>query len=194
MKPGTYRLEMIYGDQTANSEITVKMDPRLDVPPQAIENAYQNGKTLEAMTQTAADAVKQLVESKNIAEEYKSKLSKLDKEAHKEAIDQSKEIVKAIDEVIALYLGKVDDRQGITRNPEVTIMQRIGLARQYATSRPAGTTSTETRLMTQARTALQAGLEATNSFFSEKWPEYRQAMEAINTSSFKEVKQFSLQN
>ena len=104
---------------------------------------------LEAMTQTAADAVKQLVESKNIAEEYKSKLSKLDKEAHKEAIDQSKEIVKAIDEVIALYLGKVDERQGITRNPEVTIMQRIGLARQYATSRPAGTTSTETRLMTQ---------------------------------------------
>ncbi|WP_420379180.1 WD40/YVTN/BNR-like repeat-containing protein [Gilvibacter sp.] len=194
VKPGTYRLEMIYGDQTANSEITVKMDPRLDVPPQAIENAYQNGKTLEAMTQTAADAVKQLVESKNIAEEYKSKLSKLDKEAHKEAIDQSKEIVKAIDEVIALYLGKVDERQGITRNPEVTIMQRIGLARQYATSRPAGTTSTETRLMTQARTALQAGLEATNSFFSEKWPEYRQAMEAINTSSFKEVKQFSLQN
>ena len=194
VKPGTYRLEMIYGDQTANSEITVKMDPRLDVPPQAIENAYQNGKTLEAMTQTAADAVKQLVESKNIAEEYKSKLSKLDKEVHKEAIDQSKEIVKAIDEVIALYLGKVDERQGITRNPEVTIMQRIGLARQYATSRPAGTTSTETRLMTQARTALQAGLEATNSFFSEKWPEYRQAMEAINTSSFKEVKQFSLQN
>ncbi|NQX78763.1 hypothetical protein [Gilvibacter sp.] len=194
VKPGTYRLEMIYGDQTANSQITVKMDPRLDVPPQAIENAYQNGKTLESMTQTAADAVKQLVESKNIADDYKSKLSKLDKEAHKEAIDQSKEIIKSIDEVIALYLGKVDERQGITRNPEVTIMQRIGLARQYATSRPNGTTSTETRLMTQARTALQAGLDATNTFFTDQWPSYREAMEAINTSAFKEVKQFSLQN
>ena len=194
VKPGTYRLEMIYGDVTQNSEVTVKMDPRLDVPQQAIDNAYDNGKTLEGMTQTAADAVRQLVESKNIAEDYQKTLSKLDKEVHKEAIDESKEMVKEIDKLIAMYLGKVDKRQGITRNPEVNIMQRIGVARQYATSRPMGTTSTETTLMTHARTALQEGLDATNTFFSEQWPGYREAMEAIDTSSFKEVKQFSLQN
>ena len=194
VKPGTYRLEMIYGDVTSEGQITIQMDPRLDVSQQAIDNAYDNGKTLESMTQTAADAVKQLVESKNIAEEYKKVLGKLDKEAHKDAIDQSKEIIKEIDEIIALYLGKVDKRQGITRNPEVTIMQRLGVARQYATSRPMGTTGTETRLMSQARTALQEGLDATNTFFTEQWPGYRSAMEAIDTSTFKEVKQFSLQN
>ena len=94
---------MIYGDVSAEGQITVQMDPRLDVSQQAIDNAYDNGKTLEGMTQTAADAVKQLVESKNIAEEYKKVLGKLDKEANKDAIDQSKEIIKEINDYILAF-------------------------------------------------------------------------------------------
>lgn len=188
VKPGTYKTELTYGDQTSTSSITVKMDPRLEVPAKAINDAYQNGKTLEAMTQAAANAVKQLVESKNTANEYKNTLSKLDKEAYKAAIDSSKAIVKRADELIALYLGKVDLRQGITRNPEVNIMQRIGVARQYARSRPSGTTSTETTLITNARNALQNGLDKTNAFFNSEWAAYRSQMEAVEIKVFKDTK------
>jgi hypothetical protein len=192
VKPGTYRLELSYGDQVSSSQIKIASDPRLDVPQKAINDTYDNGKTIQAMTQTAADAVKQLVESKQIANDYKDMLSKLDKKANKESIDQSKEMVKKIDSVIAMYLGKIDTRQGITRNPEVTIMQQIGLARQYAGSRPNGTTSTETTLFANARAALKEGLDATNAFFVDHWGAYRTKMEALNVSAFKETKQFTL--
>ncbi|MEP2937251.1 MAG: hypothetical protein ABJM06_02575 [Gilvibacter sp.] len=192
VKPGNYRLELSYGDQTSGSQITVASDPRLEVSQKAINDAYNNGKTIQTMMQTSADAVKQLVESKTIANDYKSMLTKLDKKAHKDAIDQSKDMVKKIDSVIALYLGKVDKRQGITRNPEVTIMQRIGVARQYSGSRPNGTTSTETTLLSNARAALSDGLNATNAFFTEHWAEYRTTMEALNLSVFKETESFSI--
>ena len=94
VKPGTYRLEMTYGDQTSTSSITVASDPRLQVSQKAINDAYNAGKTLEGLTQTAADAVKQLVESKTIAQDYKKMLKKLDKDdAHKDDLKSIGEMV-----------------------------------------------------------------------------------------------------
>jgi len=41
VKPGTYRLEMTYGDQMSASTITVASDPRLTVPQKAINHKQQ---------------------------------------------------------------------------------------------------------------------------------------------------------
>ena len=135
VKPGTYKLVMHYGDQTSEEMITVKSDPRLEVSTSSINEVYAASKKLESMTQVAADAVKQLVESKQVAGKYRNELNKLDKKKYKDQVKSSKDIIKKIDEVIAIYLGKVDKRQGITRNPEVNVMQRIGLANRYTRSR-----------------------------------------------------------
>ena len=192
VKPGTYRLEMSYGDQTSTSSITVASDPRLNVPQKAIHDAYTAGKTLQSLTQTAADAVKQLVESKTIAQDYKKILKKLDKDTHKEDIKSIGEMVKSIDKVIALYLGKVDKRQGITRNPEITVMQRIGLARRYAGNRPNGLTDTENVLIQQAKDELQSALDKTNTLFTEEWTPFQTELEALNVTPFKEIKSFKM--
>ncbi len=192
VKPGTYKLVMSYGDQTSEQSITVKSDPRLNVSTSSINEVYTASKELEGITQTAADAVKQLVQSKNIANEYSSNLSKLDKKAYKDQIKASKDIVKKIDSVIAIYLGKVDRRQGITRNPEVTVMQRIGSAAGYVGSRKTGITSTERTLMKQAKDALKDALNKTNAFFNDDWKPYQSAMEQLKLSPFKETKTFGL--
>ncbi len=193
VKPGTYRLEMTYGDQMSASTITVASDPRLTVPQKAINDAYTAGKTLEGLTQTAADAVKQLVESKTIAQDYKKMLKKLDKDdAHKDDLKSIGEMVKSIDKVIALYLGTVDKRQGITRNPEITVMQRIGLAGRYAGSRPNGLTDTENLLIQQAKDELQGALNKTNTFFTEEWTPFQTKLEALDVTPFKEIKRFNM--
>ena len=192
VKPGTYRLEMSYGDQMSASTITVASDPRLTVPQKAINDRYTAGKTLEGLTQTAADAVKQLVESKTIAEDYKKVLKKLDKDAHKEDLKTIGKMVKSIDKVIALYLGTVDKRQGITRNPEITAMQRIGLARRYAGSRPNGLTDTENLLIQQAKDELQSALDKTNTFFTDEWTPFQAKLEALDVKPFKEIKSFNM--
>ena len=120
-------------------------------------------------------------------------LKKLDKDdAHKGDLKEIGEMVKRIDEVIALYLGKVDKRQGITRNPEMTVMRRIGLARGYAGSRPNGVTATENRLIQQAKDQLKSALDTTNTFFTEEWTPFQSKLEALDIKPFKEIKSFEM--
>jgi GTP-sensing pleiotropic transcriptional regulator CodY len=147
---------------------------------------------MEAMVQLSADAVKQLTESKSIAEKYKKDLSSLDKDAYKDAIDKSSEAIKEIDALIDVFLGKQDDRQGITRSPEVTVMQRLYTASGYVRSRQNGITDTETRLMNHAKEALNNAINEVNTFYNSKWPEYQKAMEALSVSAFKPTKTFKL--
>ena len=87
-----------------------------------------------------------------------------------------------------MYLGKEDKRQGITRNPETNVLQRIGEAGRYASSRKTGITSTENKLIQYAEEALQEALVKTNAFFTSEWATYRSSLEKIDNSPFKETK------
>ena len=192
VKPGTYRIVVSLGEDRDETTLTVASDPRLEISPSALEEVYTAAKKLEGFTQTAADAVKQLAESKKVAEKYQKDFSELDKEKYKEEIKASKDISKKIDGLIDIYLGKEDKRQGITRNPELTVMRRIGMAAQYVGSRKSGITQTETRLMDFAEADLKAALDKTNAFFSEEWKAYRETIEPLKLSMFKDVSNFSL--
>ncbi|RLD28322.1 MAG: hypothetical protein DRI75_07015 [Bacteroidetes bacterium] len=192
VKPGTYKVVINFGDQTSEEMITVKSDPRFTISTSAINETYDVSKEIQSLRQAAADAVKQLVESKNIATDYSKKLAKLDKKQYKEQIKASKDIVKKIDKVIAIYLGKEDKRQGITRNPEVNVNQRIRNASFYAGSRPYGLTTTEKTLIKHAKDAVKEALDKTNTFFNEEWKPYQATMEELNTNPFKEIKSFKI--
>ncbi|WP_424000713.1 WD40/YVTN/BNR-like repeat-containing protein [Maribacter sp. IgM3_T14_3] len=192
VKPGTYTIKMLFGDLEEETKITVKSDPRLEVSMAGINEVYTNGKVIESYMQKAADAVQQLAQSKATAELFQKDLKKEDDKKYKEQIDASKDIIKQIDSVTAIYLGKVDKRQGITRSKEMTVMQRLQLARGYVGSRKAGMTATETQLMQFAKKDLEAALEKTNSFFSTDWKTYKATMESLALSPFKEVETFSL--
>ncbi|MCG7502721.1 hypothetical protein MHM83_12670 [Tenacibaculum sp. Mcav3-52] len=193
VKPGTYSIKATFGNQTSEQNITVKFDPRLHISQNAINQKYAAAKDLEAQQKIIADAVKQLVESKNIANSFNQKLSKKDKKLYKESIKDSKDIIKKIDTLLAVYLGKVDKRQGITRNPEMNVMQRLGTASRYVNSRFGEQTSTEKQLIIQFKEALKPALEKTNAFFNKDWKEYKAEVEKIDLSPFKETKQFSLE-
>ncbi len=192
VKPGTYKVKIEYGELSDETRVEVKSDPRLNVPAAAINEVYAEGKKLESYMQTAADAVKQLVESKNIANKYQGELKKLDKEKYKDAITASKDITKKIDSIVAIYIGKEDKRQGITRNPEMNVMTRINGARRYVLTRKTGITDTERQLIRFASQDLEAVLEETNTFFTKDWNAYREEIEKLNASPFKETKTFSL--
>ncbi len=193
VKPGTYKLVMEYGDQTSETMIEVKSDPRLQVSQKNINEVYTASKNLEKMTQAAADAVKQLVESKEIASKYQKELKELDKKKFKDQIKRSKDITKKIDSVIAIYIGKEDKRQGITRNPEITVMLRLRTAGWYVGSRQNGLTATENQLIKQAKDELKSALQKTNDFFDTSWKPYREEIEKLEVSSFKETKSFTLE-
>ena len=190
VKPGTYRLKMTFGDQTSESTIKVAYDPRLNMSSSAIHEKYSTSKEMEKDQQLMADVVKQLVENKTITNSLKSKLSKEDKKKYKEQIKASGDIAKEIDKLIALFLGKVDKRQGITRSPEVTVSQRFSTARGYVRSRYGNLTDTERRLIKQYKDALRDAVNQTNAFFDKEWKDYKSKVENINISPFKEIKKY----
>ncbi len=193
VKPGVYRIKATYGDQTSEQNIIVKYDPRLQLSNDVIEEKYARGKELEAYKKTFTEAVKQLVNSKKIATTYKKDFITKDKEKYDTEITSSKEIIKKIDTLIHMYLGKEDKRQGIIRNPEVNINQRLNTASWYVNSRFSHQTATEKRLTDQFKNALNNALEKTNTFFNKDWEAYKNDMENITISPFKETKRFSIE-
>ncbi|GGG47890.1 hypothetical protein GCM10011414_17010 [Croceivirga lutea] len=192
VKSGTYKVVVSFGDSTDSTTVNVKTDPRIDVNTSALNEVYAAGKKLQSYSQTAADAVKQLVESKDLANKFQKEMKDLDEDNYKEQIEASKAIVKKIDSVIALYLGKEDKRQGITRNPEITVMQRIGTASRYVYTRKTGLTTTENQLIKFAEDELKMALEKTNMFFTEDWKPYQNTIESLDLSPFKKTKTFTL--
>ena len=192
VKPGTYRAILKYGDFVSETTVNVASDPRLKVSQKNIDEVYAAAKELETLQETSANAVKQLLESKTIAETYKKNLTKLDKEVFKDEIEASKIIVKAIDSLIDKYVGKVDKRQGITRNPGVTPLQRLGNAANYVYDSQTGLTSTEIILVKHAKDALDTLFEETNSFFTKEWTDYQSTMKQVKIDPFKEIKTFGI--
>ncbi len=194
VKPGIYRVELLHDDVITQTMIKVESDPRLEVSEKAINDSYNASKEIEKMTASAADAVRQLVESKETASNFRKKMkdeaeeNSEEKDLYKEELKASKEIAEKIDDLIALYIGKDDKRQGITRNPEVTVMNRIGTAGWYSGSRPNGLTTTERTLIKQAKDELKEAVTKTNAFFSTDWQEYKNKMKAIDIPVFKETK------
>ncbi|MBR9845623.1 MAG: hypothetical protein GYB35_05695 [Algicola sp.] len=192
VKPGSYKTVLHFGDQTSEEMITVESDPRLEVSTANINEVYNASKRLENIQQTISNAVQQLAESKEIANKYKSDLSKLDKKAYKDEIKASKDIAKEIDELIDLYLGKEDDRQGITNTSVVSVTDRLGTASWYVGSRQNGLTETESTLLKHAEDATNSALDKTNTFFNEAWKAYQTKMQSLQTNPFKEVSTFKL--
>ncbi|MBC3847175.1 hypothetical protein H8K90_12335 [Winogradskyella echinorum] len=192
VKPGTYKAVLHYGDQMSETTIKVESDPRLNVSQKNIDEVYAAAKELEKMQETLADASKQLIESKDIASKYQKDLSQLDKEKYKEEIKSSKAIVKSLDSLIDKYFGKIDKRQGITRNPEVTALQRLRTATGYIYGSQTGLTSTETTLIKHAKDAVNKLLGETNSFFNKEWTDYQNNMKLIKMDPFKETKTFGI--
>ena len=189
VKPGNYKLELIYSDKVSNSSVDVINDPRIEQNPNSDE-LYNSLKELDELLQRSADIVEQLVESKNTATTIKTRLNKLDKKKFKENVDLSNTIVKEIDDLIALFLGGIDKRQGITRNLESNIQQEIYKAYSYISSRPSGNTITEKNLMTHAVNSLDKAVKLVNLFFDNKWKDYSNQIDKLEYSEFKEIKQF----
>lgn len=182
--PGNYTVELSYGDVSNKQTLVVKADPRIPTKQEDLEAVYTAAKTLEAMEASATAITKQLVSCKEITTHYK-KLMEKDKEKYKALLKSTNEILKGIEGEFDRYLGKVDKRQGITRNREQSVMTRIYTAYSYVSSRKQGLTSTETKLMEHAKTAVEAAVKASNTFIQSTWLPFQEELKAAEITPFK---------
>ena len=193
VKPGTYRIQIHYGEIIDEAFIQVKPDPRIMSNTAALEAVYDAEVKLRHFTQLTSDAVKQLKESRKATIELRKQMRSIDKEKYKEPMKACNDMVKQIDEMITLYIGKDDKRQGLIRNKEMTVIKRIQSARSYVRTRQNGLTDTELRLIEYAENDLREALETTNKFYEDEWVVYQASINQLALSPFKEVKKIVLE-
>ena len=185
--PGTYKAVLHYGELTSETIIEVKEDPRVD------EFSMENRKEMRAaqdQLQTLMSDIEvvtsQLAKNKKTADSFKKLLKSQDKKAFKEQIKTTDSIVKQIEKLQNKYFGTPDKRQGITRNPEVTVLNRVRSASGYIRSRQGAQTATEKQLYQQAETlAKEVNTEAQN-FLNKEWKAFVSEMKLVTIDMFEE--------
>jgi photosystem II stability/assembly factor-like uncharacterized protein len=184
--PGTYKVRITFGDVKDSVMLNVKTDPRFNVSPQILEARYRLQKDLQKLTSLAAEATTRLKESKDVAEEFEKKMKDAKKDGYKAALDQTKVVKDSIDALFDFILGKEDKRQGITRQKDPTPISYIGNASYYIGTSYEPVSATDDRVVQFANDQISAVLSRVNAFYEKTWPQYRDAMQKVVISPFKD--------
>lgn len=184
--PGTYKLKLIFGDQSSESLIEVKSDPRMNVSFTALKAKYDAIKALEVDEELALGHVEQLKDKLKIVEELIKRMKDKNEQAFEEQIKRSKETKDTLNSMLDLYLGKVDERQGITADQLNTVSSLLGTAQFYLGNALHAPTTTEEALVARFKEAMSEANRAVDNYLASEWPAYKAEMEALDLSPFKE--------
>ncbi|MGB0836666.1 MAG: VPS10 domain-containing protein [Flavobacteriaceae bacterium] len=175
--PGTYKLELKYGSSTSTQDIEVIYDPRKSWDIEALKAKDALLDEIDQYRAMAASSAAQLAKAKKVVQDYQKRLKNSTPENKEELEKLQKETLKQINNMQESFFGKVDKRQGITRNPEPTTLSYMNTARRYAMGLTGVPTSTETTLFDNAKTKLQPLLDEVQNFFDQDWKTYQDTME-----------------
>ncbi|WP_298953302.1 hypothetical protein [uncultured Nonlabens sp.] len=185
--PGTYKAVLHYGDLTSQTMIEVKEDPRIDEFTMAHRKEMRAAQDkLQTLTSGIEVVTSQLAKNKKTADSFKKLLKSQDKKAFKEQIKSTDSIVKQIEKLQNKYFGTPDKRQGITRNPEVTVLNRVRSASGYIRSRQGAQTATEEQLYLQAENLVKEVNTEAQNFLNTEWKAFVAEMKLVTVDMFKE--------
>jgi photosystem II stability/assembly factor-like uncharacterized protein len=186
--PGTYKLVLTYARSSDSTYITVNDDPRLG---NRNETKLAQRKMYDRMrnsTDKLTTAMDQLTESEEVLGKMLAQLKGLEGkeiDSLRKSTTKMQDEIKNIREAIS---GKTSTAQGITRTAESTVMTSIQTAQQAIGSKMVAPGAQVEILVVNAEGSVKDIVERINKFYSEKWPAYRQQVEATKVNLFKEYK------
>ncbi|MBO6522481.1 MAG: hypothetical protein JJ971_01525 [Balneolaceae bacterium] len=185
--PGTYKVKFTYMESSDSTMVTVHTDPRIEMPMNALQATSNFIDRVNEVRQDLSDAVAKLREAKEIIE-LNERLIKSDSRS-KEELEEVNEITKAtkekVDGLMNHVFGEPDERQGITSNPTVTVMNRLFGPLRYLGGDFDGPGATEENLLRLAKEAVDEAVSEIEHFVSTDWATYQTAIEAADLSPFK---------
>lgn len=185
--PGTYKVKFTYGDASDSTMVTVLKDPRIEIPTSSLEATSDFTDRSNEVVNSLSEAVSKLHEAMNIIElnEQIIKADVRSKDELTEVSEASKETKEKIEELLNYIFGEIDDRQGITSNPTITVTNRLFGARRYLGGDLDGPGTTEENLLRLAKEAVSEAVMMVDNFVATDWVAYQVAIEAANLSPFK---------
>ena len=188
--PGTYKIVMSYADSKDSTMVTVHYDPRIEMPMEALEATAELEDEAGTLGAELAEAVQSLVTAESIMKVNKGLLDADPRSADelKAVRDAHKATTEELEAIFAMIFGSNDDdRQGIVRNPEVTVMSRLYGAGRYLGNDIDGPGVTEQNLLRLAKEAVAEAMETIEGFLEEDWPAYETAINEADLSPFKSL-------
>lgn len=190
--PGTYSIKIHFGNQTVSETIKVEYDPRVDMPFEVLKSKYDLLKQLEAKKGVAGEATQRLLASKEIVEDYQKRIKSQNKDAKeklskKDTINIHSEISKKIESLMDAMLGKEDKRQGITATEFPSSISYLHKASNYVDDLLQEPGETELTLVKNADKKVSKVIADINEFYKTDWVNYRNAVEKLNLSPFREL-------
>jgi photosystem II stability/assembly factor-like uncharacterized protein len=184
--PGTYVVEMEYAGKKVSQNIEVIYDPRKtwDMEDLTAKDALLND--IDSYRESALETTNKLAKAQSIIKDYSERIENSSLENKEDLLKNQKELSKTIDDFFDSLLGKVDKRQGITRNPEPNALSYLYKARSYTMGLDGAPTSTELTLFENAKIKLEPELDSISKFFDGPWKEYRSKMQNLALSPFED--------
>lgn len=181
--PGKYTIVAQYGDETAQTEVEVKLDPRVeDITPQDIQDlkaAYEEMATMMENSNAAFDKLKKAKKKVVLIEKLTETVQDTTKKA---MVELNKSTKEQIEEMIVSFVDK-ENLKGIQRNP-TTLNRLVGGARRYLMSSYGKPTPNAQVAIDKAETAVTAALAKIDAFFQEDWAAYQAKVEAMDFDLF----------
>lgn len=184
--PGTYKLRVSFGKEKDSTSIVVKNDPRVNTDPSIYEQRYAMVKDLHKLRASATAATDRLRESIDVVEEFEKKIKDSKRNDLKEASEKTKAMKDSINSIFDFILGKEDKRQGIVRSPDPTPVSYIQTAQSYIARSHDPISETDKRVYKHAEDKIAELTKRVNAFYETSWKQYREAMEKVTISPFKD--------
>ena len=187
--PGMYKVRFTFGDQKDSTELEVKYDPRIELSNASLTAKYNALKELESNYALGVQAVERLKESIGIAKDLQKDLKQKDKKGFKDEIKLTKNTIDTLNNMLDVFLGEVDDRQGITRNQPNSINNFYFSAYRYTSNALHAPGETENKLIKRFEDELAKTMKMINLYYIVEWPKFRKTVENLDISPFKDYEE-----
>jgi hypothetical protein len=192
LSPGIYEVELLMGNHdnakfsSTRQKITINPDPRIkDISTQGAQEAVAMMDKAQSLSEEIKGILSQINSDKEGLERLKKDLKLQEDEDHQALLDEIKELDKALTELQDLYVGKQDERQGITAEAAPSVADRLRLHYSYLRSRPDGPTQTEIQLWQHAQEAAAEAQQKVNEFYDTTWKAFTQKISEVTIPYFK---------
>ncbi|GAB4093125.1 WD40/YVTN/BNR-like repeat-containing protein [Flaviaesturariibacter terrae] len=184
--PGTYKVVMKMGSDSDSTMVTLRDDPRLNKPASVTTAQRALLEELRRTTDRLTEAMDRLSESEETLSKISAGLKGLEGATYdslRKATTRMQDSIKVLREFIG---GKKAEKQGLSREDDITVLSGIQLAQNYIMSKSLAPGAQERALVANAATLIDGAVARVNRFYSTLWKDYRKQYEATSVNLFKD--------
>ncbi|RYY95463.1 MAG: hypothetical protein EOO11_15785 [Chitinophagaceae bacterium] len=184
--PGTYKVVLSLGKESDSTLVTLKDDPRLNKTADVRNAQRRLMDELRRTTDRLTEAMDRLAESEETLGKISGSLRGLEgkeNDSLRKATTRMQDSIKVLREFIG---GKKNEKQGLSRDNDMTVLSGIQLAQGYIMSKSIAPGEQERALVTNAGKLIDSAVERVNAFYATHWKAYRQHYDATQVKLFKD--------